>query len=177
MITDTEKAGASSTAVATSADHQFLPFELDSVRYAVDILSVQEILGYSAVTRVPRAPHYVRGVMNLRGTIVPIVDLRLKLGIEPLDPHRTTAIVVTQVSGKVVGWIVDAVSDVMSFPAESIQPVPTLENGPRARWSKGVARTAETLYVILDLVAMVGEDESRELSGAATESDDGAKHD
>lgn len=176
MITDTEKNASTHTTVANSADNQFLTFELDAVRYAVDILSVQEILGYSAVTRVPRAPAHVRGVMNLRGTIVPIVDLRLKLGIEAVNPDRTTAIVVTQVSGKVVGWIVDAVSDVMSFPADSIQPVPTLESGPRARWSKGVARTAETLYVILDLPAMVGEDEARDGSAAKPDEDDGSQH-
>jgi purine-binding chemotaxis protein CheW len=176
MITDNARTSATTSVVSTSAEDQFLTFEIDGARYAVDILSVQEILGYSSVTRVPRAPVYVRGVMNLRGTIVPIVDLRLKLGLATLEPDRTTAIVVTQVSGKVVGWIVDAVSGVVSFPAETIQPVPSLESGPRARWSKGVARTSETLHVILDLVAMVGEDGPTEILAGAAQTADVAKH-
>jgi len=148
MTSETQAHEASSF----SADgNQYLTFLLASETYGVDILRVQEIRGYTAATPIPNAPAWLRGVMNLRGTIVPVVDLRAKLGLTTGEYNRFTVIIVVTIGTKMMGLIVDAVSDVLSFAAKDIQPAPELGSGAEARFARGIAHVRDQLVVLLDL--------------------------
>ena len=149
------------TIEVAQAPAQYLTFTLGGEEYAVDILRVQEIKGYSSVTSIPNAPAWVKGVMNLRGTVVPVFDMRLKFGMEPRAYDRFTVIVVVNVGVRVVGLIVDSVSDVLDIPASAIEPTPDLGAGVDTRVLQGIARTNERLVTLLDIDAVV------ELDGAA----------
>lgn len=146
---------ARAAAEAAGASSQYLTFTLGGEEYAVDILRVQEIKGYSSVTTVPNAPAYVRGVMNLRGTVVPVFDMRLKFGMAPREYDRFTVIVVVNVGERVVGLIVDSVSDVLDIAAGAIQPTPDLGSGVDTRVMQGIARTNDRLVTLLDIDAVV----------------------
>ena len=112
------------TRSAASAGGEFLSFTLGAEHYGVDILKVQEIRGYDAVTRVPDAPDYIKGVINLRGTIVPVIDLRLKLRLDEARYDAFTVMIVLNVEDRVVGIVVDSVSEVIPLNAEQIRPTP-----------------------------------------------------
>ena len=135
-----------------SADsNQFLTFSLGEEEYGVDILKVQEIKGYVPTTRIPNAPQDVVGVLNLRGTIVPIVDLRRKFGLEMTEYDQFTAIVVVVVQGRVMGMIVDSVSEVMSIPPGDIQPPPDFGASLSGNTLQGMAKVGEKLIILLDI--------------------------
>lgn len=144
---------------ATAAVGQFLTFQLDDEEYGVEILRVQEIKGYTRVTPIPNAPPEVKGVMNLRGTVVPIVDLRTRFGLTPAEYTRFTVIVVVTVGTKVVGLVVDAVSDVMNVTTDSLVPPPDLGVGVDTSFLTGMARTGERLVTLLNIDRLVGRDE------------------
>lgn len=142
---------------ASGDGSQFLTFSLGEEEYGVDILKVQEIKGYVPTTRIPNAPSEVVGVLNLRGTIVPIVDLRRKFGLEPIEYSQFTAIVVVVVQGRVMGVIVDSVSEVVSIPTADIQPAPDF-GSVSASTLRGMARLDEKLIILLDIdVVLLGE--------------------
>jgi purine-binding chemotaxis protein CheW len=142
-----------------STENQYLTFSLDHEEYGVDILKVQEIKGYTATTRIPNAPQDVVGVLNLRGTIVPIVDLRHKFGLEAIEYTPFTAVVVVLVQNRVIGMIVDSVSEVMSIPAESVQPPPEF-GGATSSMMQGIAKIGETLITLLDIDVVLAEGSS-----------------
>ena len=119
-----EAAPAASDTGASADANQFLTFSLGEEEYGVDILKVQEIKGYVPTTRIPNSPPDVVGVLNLRGTIVPIIDLRRKFGLDSVEYNQFTAIVVIVVRGRVMGMIVDSVSEVVNIPLSDIQPAP-----------------------------------------------------
>ena len=144
-----EQVSGSRATRSTSA--QFLTFALGSEEYGVEILKIQEIKGFSAVTPLPNAPSYVRGVLNLRGTIVPIVDLRQKFGMPAEAYTKFTVIVVVQVQGKTLGFVVDAVSDVLTVTADSIQPTPDLHGQVDTTFLTGLAPTGDKLVILLDI--------------------------
>jgi len=149
---------------APAAVDQFLTFSLGEEEYGVDILKVQEIKGYVPTTRIPNAPDDVRGVLNLRGTIVPIVDLRRKFNLAEVVYDQFTAIVVIVVQERVMGMVVDSVSEVMSIPPGDIQPPPDFGamNGSMLR---GMARVGEKLIILLDIDAvLLGENTSLALA-------------
>jgi purine-binding chemotaxis protein CheW len=131
--------------------NQFLTFSLGDEEYGVDILKVQEIKGYVRTTRIPNSPPEITGVLNLRGTIVPIVDLRRKFGLPVLEYDQFTAIVVVVVQGKVMGMIVDSVSEVVSIPPSDIQLPPELGNSLAPSLLRGMARMGEKLIILLDI--------------------------
>jgi purine-binding chemotaxis protein CheW len=135
----------------TSDIHQFLTFALGQEEYGVEILKIQEIKGFSAITPLPNAPPYVRGVLNLRGTIVPIVDLRKKFGMPEEAYTKFTVIVVVQVKGQTLGFIVDAVSDVLTVTGADIQPTPDLHGQVDTSFINGLARANEKLVILLDI--------------------------
>ena len=130
---------------------QYLTFALGGEEYGIEILRVQEIRGYSPITPLPNTPGYVKGMMNLRGTIIPVVDLRSRLSITAAEPGPFTVIIVVRVGTKVKGMIVDAVSDVVSIPATEIQAPPDFGTRPEARFVKGLAGAGDKLLVLLDL--------------------------
>jgi purine-binding chemotaxis protein CheW len=134
---------------------QYLTFTLDREYYGIELLQVQEIKGNSAVTAVPNAPSYVKGVMNLRGNIVPVIDLRSRLGLPTLEYSRFHVIIVVMIQKKTLGILVDAVSDVLNIAAGDIQPPPEIgltEKLPVA----GLALAAEKVVVLLDIGRVVG---------------------
>lgn len=130
---------------------QYLTFALGDEEYGVEILKVQEIKGYSAITPIPNTPGYIKGVMNLRGTIIPVVDLRAKLGMDEAEHNQFTVIIVVTVGTKVMGLVVDTVSDVLTIPRAEIQAAPDFGPLVDARFISGMARTGERLVVLLDL--------------------------
>ena len=139
---------------AGSDANQYLTFSLGSEEYGVDILKVQEIKGYTTTTRIPNAPRDVVGVLNLRGTIVPIIDLRRKFGLDTVEYNQFTAIVVMVVQSRVMGIIVDSVSEVMNIPAGSRQPSPDF-GGIRSTLLQGMAKVGDKLITLLDIDAVL----------------------
>ena len=144
---------------AVSDGTQFLTFALGDEEYGVPILNVQEIKGYAPVTPIPNTPAWVRGVMNLRGTIVPVIDLRLRLGMPATEYGTFTVIIVLAVGTKVVGTIVDAVSDVRTISDADVQTTPELAVGPDLRFIDGIARAGDKLVILLDAEALLRQEE------------------
>jgi len=160
---DTATAEPSVQAVTDRTDtQQYLTFVVADEQYGVDILRVQEIKGYTAVTRIPTMPDYLKGILNLRGVIVPIIDLRLKFRMEPTEPTPFTVIVVVTVGERVIGMIVDAVSDVLELPAKEIQPPPELGGHVDISFVLGIGSANDRLVTLLDLDRVLsGEDVER----------------
>ena len=138
---------------------QYLTFRLGGEEYGVEILRVQEIKGFSTATPIPNTPPHVLGVMNLRGTIIPVLDLRARLGMPKADATAFSVIVVVRVSARVVGVVVDAVSDVLDIPADDVQPAPELGASVDTRFIQGLARTGDKLVLLLALDAVFAADE------------------
>jgi purine-binding chemotaxis protein CheW len=130
---------------------QYLTFRLGAEEYGIEILRVQEIKGYSAVTPIPNTPAYVKGVMNLRGTIVPIVDLRAKFLLAETTYNQFTVIIVVTVGAKVMGLIVDAVSDVLNISKGDIEAAPDFGGQVEANYISGMAKASDKLVALLDI--------------------------
>lgn len=141
---------------AGAGGRQFLTFTLGSEEFGFDLLKVQEIRGYTAVTPIPNAPPHVRGVMNLRGAVVPVIGLREKFGMPTVDYDRFTVIVVVSVGSKVIGLVVDAVSDVLSVPDGDIEPPPDLGQQVDTSYITGLAKAAARLLILVDIELMLG---------------------
>jgi purine-binding chemotaxis protein CheW len=135
---------------------QFLTFQLANEEYGLEILRVQEIKGYSKITPLPNTPAEVKGVMNLRGAVVPIIDLRTRFGLREAEYNRFTVIIVVTVRSKVVGLVVDAVSDVLNVGAQEVVPAPDLGAGVDTSFMTGMARTGERLITLLNIDRLVG---------------------
>lgn len=135
---------------------QFLTFRLADEEYGLEILRVQEIKGYSRVTPLPNTPAEIKGVMNLRGTVVPIIDLRTRFGLASAEYTRFTVIIVVTVGAKVVGLVVDAVSDVLNVTAKEVVPTPDLGAGVDTSFMTGIARTGERLVTLLNIDRLAG---------------------
>ncbi len=145
------------TSDALSADgNQFLTFRLADEEYGLEILRVQEIKGYSKITPMPNTPPEIKGVMNLRGTVVPIVDLRTRFGLRETEYNRFTVIIVVTVGSKVVGLLVDAVSDVLNVGRKEVVPAPDLGAGVDTSFMTGIARTGERLITLLNVERLIG---------------------
>lgn len=145
---------------------QLTSFKLGHEEYAVDITAVQEIVRMSTITRVPRAPGFVEGVINLRGKIVPVIDLRRRFSMASIDATKTTRIVIIQVEGKTVGLIVDAVSEVLRLDAHAISPTPEMvASEVDSAFFKGVGQIGDRLIILLDLQRLLSVDELAALSG------------
>ncbi|AZQ12499.1 MULTISPECIES: chemotaxis protein CheW [Shewanella] len=145
---------------AEHGNQQFLSFIMANEEYGVDILSVQEIRGWEATTVLPNAPDYVKGVINLRGTIVPIIDLRQKFGIKTLEYGATTVVIVVKVtmedSQKIIGIVVDAVSDVFSIEEEEIRRAPDFGHETDLRFIKGLANVQDKMVILLEINKLLG---------------------
>lgn len=127
----------------TGTGGEFLSFALGEEHYGVDILKVQEIRGYDSVTRLPDAPDYIKGVINLRGTIVPVIDLRLKLRLKEARYDAFTVMIVLNVEDRVVGIVVDSVSDVIPLNDDQIRPTPN--SAPRSTPASSRASAPRTI--------------------------------
>jgi len=137
------------------ATEQYLTFYMGGEEFGVNILSVQEIRGWEEITSIPNSPKQVLGVMNLRGTVSPIVDLRYCFGIQDLSYTDETVVIIvsvqTEANIKVIGIVVDAVSDVYNFSQSQIQPSPELSQTNQAQYVKGLGSTDEKMVILLEL--------------------------
>lgn len=139
-------------------ERQFLTFVLGDEEYAIDILRVQEIKGYSAITPLPNMSPDLRGVMNLRGTIVPVIDLRLRLGMSAAEYTKFTAIVLVTLGARMHGMIVDRVSDVLHLAPGAVEPAPDLGPSCDTSFITGMAKAGERLITLLNVERVVGGD-------------------
>jgi purine-binding chemotaxis protein CheW len=140
--------------------HQILTFELGNETYGVEILRVREIRGWTAVTKIPHAPPHVLGVLNLRGSIVPVVDLRMRFALERAEYTKVTVIIVLSVHSSAgrreVGVVVDGVSDVADFSAEDVKPAPDLGAKVATDYIRGLVTCGERMVVLLDIDRLIG---------------------
>jgi purine-binding chemotaxis protein CheW len=142
---------------------QVVSFKLGSEEYGVDIGQVQEINRMVAVTHVPRAPQFMEGVINLRGQLIPIIDLRTRFGMERAEHSKNTRIVVTEIGTKRIGMVVDSVSEVLRLPLEQIEEAPDMISGVDTEYIRGVGKLDERLIILLDLGKIVTGAEKRDL--------------
>jgi purine-binding chemotaxis protein CheW len=138
---------------------QFLTFQLGEELYGVDILRVQEIKGYTTVTKIPNTPSHIKGVLNLRGTIVPIIELRTKFGMPTIEYTMFTVIVVVVVQEKVMGLIVDAVSDVLDIAKSDIQPPPKFGAKIDVSFLNGIGKSGDKLIALLNMDQLLSDGE------------------
>ena len=146
----TRSAGAAQTAAA-----EFLTFRLGAEEYGIDILRVQEIRSYEEPTRIANAPSFIKGVVNLRGVIVPVVDLRIKLNCEKVEYNGFTVVIVLNVHGRVVGAVVDSVSDVLELSRDVIKPAPEMHTTVGTSFITGIASVAERMLILMDIEALM----------------------
>lgn len=141
---------------ASQDSSQYLTLRLGGEEYAIDILCVQEIRSYEEPTKMVNSPSFIKGVVNLRGVIVPIADLRLKLNIEQVTYDDFTVVIVLNVHGTVVGAVVDAVSDVVTLAKSSIKPAPQFESSLDSRFIVGLVKIAERTLIVMNVEALLG---------------------
>lgn len=136
---------------------QLVSFKIDSEEYGIDILKVQEINRMPDITKVPQAPHYVDGVINLRGKVIPIINTRRKFNIAEKESDKDTRIVVVDIKGEVIGLVVDSVNEVLRIPHSIVEPPPNVTIDSGADYITGVARLDDRLLILLDLARLVGD--------------------
>jgi purine-binding chemotaxis protein CheW len=149
------------TLVANQAldSQQFLTFLLEDQEYGLEIFKIREIRGYAPITPIPNVPAHVRGVMNLRGTVLPVIDLRMKFRLPAVEYNKYTVIVIATVGDKTVGLLVDAVSDVLMVPKDTIREAPDFGSAVDTRFINGVFQSKERLTVALNLEELLTESE------------------
>jgi len=136
----------------TSGDsRELLTFTLGSEEYGIDILKVQEIRGYEAVTTIANAPEFIKGVINLRGIIVPIVDMRIKFKLDKVSYDETTVVIILNVADRVVGMVVDGVSDVTTLKADEIKPAPEFGSSMDTQFLQGLGTADERMIILVDI--------------------------
>ena len=144
---------------AAAVGGEFLTFRLGAEEYGIDILKVQEIRSYEQPTRIANAPAFIKGVVNLRGVIVPIVDLRLKLACETAEYNSFTVVIVLNVKGRVVGAVVDSVSDVLALDGESIKPAPEMSSAIDTAYITGIGSVADRMLILMDIEGLMASPE------------------
>jgi Chemotaxis signal transduction protein len=145
---------------------QQLTFTLAGEEYGVDILAVREIRGWSRVTRIPQTPAYLLGVLNLRGAIVPVMDLRLRFGLERESYGDTTVVIIVAIAERLFGIVVDGVSDVVDIDQAAISPVPDMGTVVDTRYLKGLATHAERMVMLLDVEKLMRPEDVETLDAA-----------
>ena len=146
MVTDTSTVNTSGT-----AGGEFLTFTLGAEEYGMDILKVQEIRGYDSVTAIANTPAFIKGVINLRGIIVPIVDLRIKFNLGKVDYDQFTVVIILNLGTRVVGVVVDSVSDVLTLTPDQIKAAPTLSTALDTRYIMGLGTVDQRMLILVDI--------------------------
>ena len=151
-----EPANSSTEEGESKGDEQeFLTFTLGDEEYGVDILKVQEIRGYDTVTSLPDAPEFIKGVINLRGTIVPVLDLRLKFNLSKAEYNDFTVMIILNVADRVVGIVVDGVSDVIDLPEDAIRPTPEIGGTVETQYITGIGTLDNRMLILLDIERLI----------------------
>jgi purine-binding chemotaxis protein CheW len=148
-------------------EHQLVVFELANEHYGVDIAAVESIIKMQAITVVPQAPMFVEGVTNLRGSVLPVVDLRKRFGLECQEAGKNSRIVVVTIQGIHVGMIVDAVSEVLRISDDQIEPPPPMVTTLDSSFITGIAKVGDHLIILLDLGKVLSIQEQASLSAIA----------
>jgi purine-binding chemotaxis protein CheW len=143
---------------------QLVTFNIANEEFGVDILKVQEIIRTMEITRVPRAPAFVQGVINLRGKVIPIIDLRGRFGMESRKHDSQTRIVVVELNQVIVGFVVDSVSEVLRIPADTVVPPPSIVSGVDSEYISGVGKLDDRLLILIDLEKLLSPEEHRALA-------------
>lgn len=146
-------------------ENQLVIFHLANEYYGVDIAAVESIIKMQAITGIPQAPAFVEGVINLRGAVLPVIDLRHRFGLDQTPPTKDTRIVVVEMSGTTVGMIVDAVNEVIRVPSEDIEPPSPMVTTLDSAFITGIAKVSDRLIILLDLGKVLSIDEHVELAG------------
>ena len=143
-----------------SHGRELIAFRISDQEFCVNIMSVREIRGWTPATPMPHAPSYVRGVINLRGVVLPIVDMSLRLGMKPVEPTVRHVIIVAQVGPKVVGLLVDAVSDILTVTDENMQPTPDIANDAEKAYARGILAIEGRMICLIELDSLFPHTES-----------------
>ncbi|AXE28823.1 chemotaxis protein CheW [Chromobacterium phragmitis] len=153
--------------VKDGAAHELLVFTLGSEEYGLDILKVQEIRGYDTVTRIANAPEFIKGVINLRGSIVPIVDLRLKFGLGEPQYNEFTVVIILNIGKRTVGIVVDGVSDVIQLDKESMRAPPEFGATVDTAYIEGLGTIGEQMIIVVDIERLMRSEEMALMDVAA----------
>ncbi len=143
---------------------QLVTFSIGDEEFGVDILKVQEIIRTMEITKVPKAPPFVEGVINLRGKVIPIIDLRRRFGLDTRGHDKNTRIIVIEINKMIVGFVVDSVSEVLRIPASTVEPPPPVVAGLESEYISGVGKLEDRLLILLDLDRLLSSDEKNLLS-------------
>jgi purine-binding chemotaxis protein CheW len=162
----TETQVQATDAAITGDEQQLVVFELGAEFYGVEISRVHEIIRLQSVTHVPRAPSFVEGVINLRGKVIPVVDLRRRFGLPSGEHTRASRIVVLEIGDQVVGVIVDGVSEVLRVSTATVEPPSPVVAGIDSEYLRGIAKLPERLVILLDLDRVLAREERRALDVA-----------
>ncbi len=133
------------------AGHEFLAFTLGSEEYGIDILKVQEIRGYETVTRIANAPEFIKGVINLRGIIIPVVDMRIKFKLGTPVYDQFTVVIILNIGGRIVGMVVDSVSDVTTLTPEQVKPAPEMGTAFSTDYMIGLGTIDERMLILVNI--------------------------
>ncbi|MCC7135244.1 MAG: chemotaxis protein CheW [Nitrosomonas sp.] len=139
-----------------SANSEFLTFRLGKEEYGIDILKVQEIRGYDAITRIANAPEFIKGVVNLRGVIVPIVDMRIKFNLGEAHYDQFTVVIILNLSGRVVGIVVDSVSDVINLEREQVRTTPQFGAVIDTEYIMGLGTVEDRMLILVNIEKLMG---------------------
>lgn len=146
-----EAVAAMATGQQLETGHETLVFALGQEEYGIDILKVQEIRGYDAVTTIANSPPFLKGVINLRGTIVPIVDMRIKFNLGNVEYNQFTVVIILNIAKRVVGMVVDAVSDVITLLPEQIKPAPEFGSALKTEYINGLGTIDSRMIIMVDI--------------------------
>lgn len=138
---------------------EFLAFTIGREEYGLDIIKVQEIRGYEAVTQLANTPDYFKGVINLRGVIVPVIDMRIKLGLSAPTYDQSTIVIVLNILGKVIGMVVDSVSDVTTLTPEQVRPAPEMGSAMATDYLIGLGTVDQRMLILVDIEKLLARDE------------------
>lgn len=152
------------TVDAAQTEKQLVVFDLASEGYGVDIGAVREIIRMQEITRVPRSPEFVEGVINLRGKVIPVIDLRKRFGLQVADQSKDNRIVVVDIGKQDIGVIVDAVTEVLRISADSVEPPTSVITSADSDYLLGIAKLESRLIILLDLESVLSEEEKETLS-------------
>ena len=141
------------------AGREYLSFGLGESQYGIDILKVQEIRGYEAVTRIANAPEFIKGVINLRDIIIPVVDMRIKFNLGEPVYDQFTVVIILNINGRVVGMVVDSVSDVTTLTADQIKPAPDMGGALNTDYLVGLGTVDERMIILVDIDRLMSSEE------------------
>ena len=153
-MSSTQEEASTGTASGVS-NNEFLTFTLGKEEYGIDILRVQEIRGYDAVTAIANTPEFIKGVINLRGVIVPIIDMRIKFNLGNVEYNQFTVVIILNVNNRVVGMVVDGVSDVITLAPEQIRSAPELSSALDTTFIRGLGTVDERMIILVDIEALM----------------------